>query len=90
MSMKFTVLRKVICRIPALIFSVYSLTRPQLLAVTDNVNQQKSDQDLAEWLPSRTEFHCVYVRAWVQVKYYYGLNMDSAEKAVAQDILSGC
>ncbi|KXS95388.1 hypothetical protein AC578_1904 [Pseudocercospora eumusae] len=66
------------------------LTRPQLLAVTDNVNQQKSDQDLAEWLPSRTAYHCTYVRAWVQVKYYYGLTMDSAEKAVASDILSGC
>ena len=29
------------------------LTRPQLIAVTDNVNQSKGDQDPAEWLPSR-------------------------------------
>ena len=27
------------------------LTRPQLIAVTDNVNQSKSDQDPAEWMP---------------------------------------
>ncbi|WP_309057955.1 DUF1524 domain-containing protein, partial [Streptomyces sp.] len=29
------------------------LTRPQLIAVTDNVNQAKSDLDPAEWLPPR-------------------------------------
>ena len=27
------------------------LTRPQLIAVTDNVNQSKGDQDPAKWLP---------------------------------------
>ena len=27
------------------------LTRPQLIAVTDNVNQSKGDQDPAEWMP---------------------------------------
>ncbi|KAK4622916.1 hypothetical protein CLAFUR0_20062 [Fulvia fulva] len=39
------------------------LTRPQLLAVTDNVNQAKGDMDPAEWLPSRTAYHCTYIRA---------------------------
>ncbi|KAK4622298.1 hypothetical protein CLAFUW4_07186 [Fulvia fulva] len=66
------------------------LTRPQLLAVTDNVNQAKGDMDPAEWLPSRTAYHCTYIRAWVQVKYYYGLTMDSAEKSACQSILNGC
>ena len=36
------------------------LTRPQLIAVTDNVNQSKGDQDPAEWLPSRTAYRCTY------------------------------
>ncbi|RKN35175.1 HNH endonuclease family protein [Streptomyces hoynatensis] len=66
------------------------LTRPQLLAVTDNVNQAKGDQDPAEWLPSRSAYHCTYARAWVQVKHYYGLSVDSAEKSALSGILAGC
>ncbi|MEU9580812.1 HNH endonuclease family protein [Streptomyces chilikensis] len=66
------------------------LTRPQLLAVTDNVNQAKGDQDPATWMPPRTAYHCTYVRAWVQVKYYYGLSVDSAEKSALTSRLSSC
>ena len=40
----------------------FSLTRPQLLAVTDDVNQSKGDQDPAEWMPARTAYHCTYIR----------------------------
>lgn len=67
-----------------------SVIRPQLLAVTDNVNQSKGDDDLAEWLPPLGSYHCEYVRAWVEVKYHYGLSMDSAEKQAASDVLSSC
>ncbi|MFE3903261.1 HNH endonuclease family protein [Streptomyces sp. NPDC059153] len=66
------------------------LTRPQLIAVTDNVNQSKSDQDPASWLPSRTAYRCTYVRAWVHVKHYYNLSVDSAEKSALQSVLNGC
>ncbi|HET9380366.1 MAG TPA: HNH endonuclease family protein [Streptomyces sp.] len=66
------------------------LTRPQLIAVTDNVNQSKGDQDPGTWMPSRTAYRCTYVRAWVQVKYYYGLSVDSAEKSALTSYLSGC
>ncbi|UXY27303.1 HNH endonuclease family protein [Streptomyces sp. HUAS TT20] len=66
------------------------LTRPQLIAVTDNVNQAKGDQDPATWMPSRTAYRCTYVRAWVQVKYYYGLSVDSAEKTALTKYLAGC
>ncbi|MEU1347567.1 HNH endonuclease family protein [Streptomyces sp. NPDC005775] len=66
------------------------LTRPQLIAVTDNVNQSKSDQDPATWLPSRTAYKCTYVRAWVHVKHYYDLTVDSAEKSALQTVLNGC
>uniref|UniRef100_UPI0006E1D86D HNH endonuclease family protein n=1 Tax=Streptomyces prasinopilosus TaxID=67344 RepID=UPI0006E1D86D len=65
-------------------------TRPQLIAVTDNVNQAKGDKDPAEWMPSRTAYRCTYVRAWVQVKYHYGLSVDSAEKSALQGHLAGC
>jgi hypothetical protein len=65
-------------------------TRPQLLAVTDNVNQSKGDKDPAEWMPSRTAYRCTYVRAWVQVKYYYNLSVDSTEKSALQGYLASC
>ena len=31
-------------------------------------------------MPSRTSYRCTYARMWVQVKYYYDLTVDSAEK----------
>ncbi|MDH6519389.1 hypothetical protein M2163_003627 [Streptomyces sp. SAI-135] len=66
------------------------VTRPQLLAVTDNVNQSKGDQDPATWMPSLSSYRCTYVRAWVQVKYYYGLSVDSAEKSALTGYLANC
>lgn len=66
------------------------LTRPQLIAVTDNVNQSKSDQDPGEWLPSVTSYRCTYARAWVHVKHYYGMSVDSTEKSALQSVLNGC
>ncbi|ARQ70303.1 HNH endonuclease family protein [Streptomyces marincola] len=66
------------------------LTRPQLLAVTDNVNQAKGDQDPAQWLPPRSAYHCVYARAWVHVKHHWGLSVDSAEKSALTRVLNGC
>ncbi|MGA5216138.1 HNH endonuclease family protein [Streptomyces cinereoruber] len=66
------------------------LTRPQLIAVTDNVNQAKGDLDPAKWMPSRTAYRCTYVRAWVHVKYHWKLSVDSAEKSALQSVLNGC
>ncbi|MFE4449846.1 HNH endonuclease family protein [Streptomyces sp. NPDC056796] len=66
------------------------LTRPQLIAVTDNVNQSKSDKDPGKWLPPRTAYRCTYARAWVHVKHYYGLSVDSTEKSALQSVLNGC
>ncbi len=66
------------------------LTRPQLIAVTDNVNQSKGDKDPASWMPPRAAYKCTYVRAWIHVKHYYNLTVDSAEKSALQSALSGC
>lgn len=66
------------------------LTRPQLIAVTDNVNQAKGDLDPGKWLPSRTAYRCTYARMWVQVKQYWGLKMDSGEKTALSSVLNGC
>ncbi|MFB6941849.1 MULTISPECIES: HNH endonuclease family protein [unclassified Streptomyces] len=66
------------------------LTRPQLIAVTDNVNQSKGDKDPAKWLPPLTSYRCTYVRAWVHVKHYYNLSVDPAEKSALQSALNNC
>ncbi|MFJ8692516.1 HNH endonuclease family protein [Streptomyces roseolilacinus] len=66
------------------------LSRPQLIAVTDNVNQAKGDQDPAEWMPPRTAYRCTYARMWVHVKHHWGLSVDSAEKSALQSVLNGC
>ncbi|MFJ6697566.1 HNH endonuclease family protein [Streptomyces sp. NPDC091272] len=66
------------------------LTRPQLIAVTDNVNQSKSDQDPAEWLPSRTAYRCTYARMWVHVKHHWKLTVDQAEKTALEGVLRNC
>ena len=53
--------------------------RRALVAVTDNVNQSKSDQDVAEWMPAYGG--CRYVRSWVAVKLRWGLAVDPTERA---------
>ena len=63
---------------------------PELWAVTDNVNQSKGDQDPATWQPPLSSFRCTYARAWVQVKWYYALTVDSAEKSALHGMLATC
>ena len=62
--------------------------RRSLVAVTDNVNQSKSDRDVAEWLP---EFGvCAYVRQWTAVKLRWRLRADRAEKAELRRLARAC
>ncbi|KAL4787031.1 hypothetical protein BJX76DRAFT_354640 [Aspergillus varians] len=63
---------------------------PQLIAVTDNVNQQKSDSGPEEWVPPLASYHCTYGKMWVNVKYTYGLTVTSAEKSALDDLLATC
>jgi hypothetical protein len=65
------------------------LSISQLIAVTDNSNQSKSDRDPSEWLP-RSSYHCMYARMWVWVKYDWNLTVDSAERSALSGILNGC
>ncbi|GIF43769.1 uncharacterized protein DUF1524 [Actinoplanes xinjiangensis] len=66
------------------------LTRPQLIAVTDNVNQSKSDQDPSTWQPSITSYRCTYAKMWIAVKYHYSLTLQSTEKTALQTMLNSC
>ncbi|MER7455640.1 HNH endonuclease family protein [Micromonospora sp. NPDC126480] len=66
------------------------LTRPQLIAVTDNVNQAKGDQDPSTWQPPRTAYRCAYSKIWITVKYNWGLTLQSSEKSALHSILNTC
>jgi hypothetical protein len=66
------------------------ISSPQLWAVTDNVNQNKSDQSPDAWKPPLTSFYCTYARSWVQVKYKYALTVTSAEKSALASMLNTC
>jgi hypothetical protein len=61
-----------------------------LLAVTDSVNQSKSANDPAQWMPPLVSYHCTYLQYWVSVKARWGLSMDPAEYAAVSSGLSRC
>ncbi|KAM7194419.1 hypothetical protein V8F20_007945 [Naviculisporaceae sp. PSN 640] len=66
------------------------LTRPQLWAVTDSVNQAKGDKSPDAWKPPLSSFYCTYAKSWVQVKYYWALSITSAEKSALTSMLNTC
>jgi len=66
------------------------LERPQLWAVTDNVNQSKSDKAPDEWRPPLESFWCTYATDWIAVKHYYELSVTSAEQAALSEMLDHC
>lgn len=59
-----------------------------LVGVTDNVNQSKGDQDVAEWLPDHRR--CRYLRDYVAVKLRWRLSVDRDEKAAIRETAAGC
>jgi hypothetical protein len=63
------------------------LVRPQLIAVSASSNRSKGDRDPAEWQPTAATWRCEYVREWIDVKYYWDLDVDSAEKGALEAML---
>ncbi|MGP9022748.1 HNH endonuclease family protein [Streptomyces sp. BR1] len=61
---------------------------PQLIAVSTWSNREKGDKGPEKWLPKGYE--CMYSRAWVGVKDYYGLSVTNAEKNKLQQVLDHC
>jgi hypothetical protein len=66
------------------------LTRPQLIAVTDDVNQAKGDKDPASWKPPLASYHCTYSRMWIATKHHWNLTVQTSEKAALQNMLDTC
>lgn len=66
------------------------LTNPQLLAVTDNVNESKGDSGPEDWKPPLASYYCTYARMWIKVKSVYALTVTSAEKTALTSMLGTC
>jgi len=56
-----------------------------LRAVTDYVNQEKSDDDPTYWLPPLESANCVYLTEWVAVKIRWKLTVDAEERQSIRD-----
>lgn len=66
------------------------LSNPQLIAVTDNVNQSKGDQSPDQWKPPLTSYWCTYASMWTAVKYTWDLTATTAEVTALEDMLQTC
>jgi hypothetical protein len=66
------------------------MVRPQLIAVTDNVNQAKGDQGPDTWKPPLTSTWCGYSVNWIAVKHHYGLSVNDTEKTELAKMLDRC
>lgn len=66
------------------------MSGPQLIAVTDNVNQAKGDQTPATWKPPLTTYWCTYAKMWVRTKHNWSLSVTSAEKTELTGMLGRC
>lgn len=66
------------------------LDDPQLIAVTDNLNEAKGDQDPTTWQPPADSAHCDYAKWWIAVKHKWALHLQSAEKTSLQSMLDTC
>ena len=66
------------------------LERPQLKAVTDNLNEQKGDKAPDAWKPPLVSYWCAYAADWIVVKQYYDLTITVPEKTALATMLDHC
>ncbi|WP_319463577.1 HNH endonuclease family protein [Micromonospora sp. RTP1Z1] len=64
-------------------------SRP-LVAVTDNVNQAKGDQDPATWMPPYSSARCRYINEWVATKIRWRLTRGHREKNALTSWANSC
>lgn len=62
--------------------------RRTLLAVTDRVNQQKSDRDPSNWVPPLKSYVCTYLGNWISIKARWNLSMDQSEWGRIKNLLN--
>ena len=52
-----------------------------LITVSASANRSKGSKDPARWMPPNTEYHCEYLRIWVEIKNRWDLGFDPVELA---------
>ena len=67
----------------------------QFLVVGARSNQEKGSKDPKSetndgWMPNNDDYHCTYLKKWVQVKYLNGLYFDREEYEFIKDYESNC
>ncbi|TRZ74384.1 MAG: HNH endonuclease [Actinobacteria bacterium] len=62
--------------------------RRTLVAVTDNVNQQKSAKDPSNWVPPLKPYVCTYLGNWISIKARWNLSMDQSEWGRIKNLLN--
>jgi hypothetical protein len=66
------------------------LSRPQLVTVTDNVNEAKGGSAPDQWKPPLKTTWCAYAVDWVVVKHHYQLTVTGRERAALASMLDRC
>lgn len=61
-----------------------------LLAVDGQANQDKSDQEPADWMPINSAFHCEYAVQFVAVIRSYGLSVDAPSVPALREAAATC
>ncbi|MCV7222025.1 HNH endonuclease family protein [Mycolicibacterium elephantis] len=61
-----------------------------LLAVAGEPNQDKGDQEPADWMPPNRAFHCQYAMQFIEVLRGYRLPIDAPSATVLRDAASTC
>ena len=61
-----------------------------LIAVAGQANQDKGDQEPADWMPPNTAFRCQYAVQFVAVFRGYGLPIDSPSATALRDAAATC
>ncbi|MGV0643195.1 HNH endonuclease family protein [Mycolicibacterium sp. XJ879] len=61
-----------------------------LLAVAGDANQDKGDQEPADWMPPNTAFHCQYAMQFIDVLRGYELPIDASSATVLRDAAATC
>ncbi|MCH9728488.1 MAG: HNH endonuclease family protein [Actinomycetia bacterium] len=61
-----------------------------LLAVDGPTNQDKSDQQPADWMPPNTAFHCQYAMQFIAVLRGYALPVDAPSAVVLREAAESC
>ena len=63
------------------------LLSKSLIAVSSSANRSKGAQDPASWLPPNADYHCEYVKNWLEIKRRHPMGLDRDEWEAIESVL---